>query len=99
MAGSNHSSPDFHAAIHNISLLEDKDVSVGTSTFTFYVNYNHFIQHSGGIQILPVLGAYSQCGKFRKGIVSLEVIFFRSVILFYGFLKKRNSALLLLGCS
>lgn len=42
--GSNHSSPDFHVAIHSIYLLEHENISVGTSTFTFYVNYNHFIQ-------------------------------------------------------
>jgi len=42
-ASSNHSLPDFHAVIQNNSLLEVKNTSVATATFTFCVNYNHFI--------------------------------------------------------
>lgn len=66
---------------------------MGTSTFTFYVNYNHFIQRSAGIWTLPVFGAYSQCGKFRKGIVSLEVILFPSEIFLWFSEEKEFSVI------
>lgn len=54
--------------MHSISVLEDKNIFVRFSTFTFPANCSYFIQLNAVIQILPVLGAYSMCERFRKGV-------------------------------